>query len=127
MLLPKKMEKISRGKKDPTTFSRQACFVNRFTSFQPLKSEAIPETGFFPLKIFIPLCFNVLSTVPRETLVSTVELTVNISYRPSLELTDISTTTTTTKKKSTRMNLDELYLPNRCYDQGFWQEVDLEI
>ena len=22
--------------------------------------------SFFPLKIFIPLCFNVLSTVPRE-------------------------------------------------------------
>ena len=39
-----------------------------------LKSEAIHETGlsgnvvasFFPLKMFIPLCFNVLSTVPRE-------------------------------------------------------------
>lgn len=47
--------------------------------------------------------------------------------RKEVELTDISTTTTTTKKKPTRMNLDELYLPNRCYDQGFWQEVDLEI
>ena len=41
---------------------------------KPLKSEAIHETGlsgnvvasFFPLKIFIPLYFNVLSTVPRE-------------------------------------------------------------
>ena len=39
-----------------------------------LKSEAIHETGlsgnvvtsFFPLIIFILLCFNVLSTVPRE-------------------------------------------------------------
>ena len=41
---------------------------------KPLKSEAIHETGlsgnvvasFFPLMIFILLCFNVLSTVPRE-------------------------------------------------------------
>ena len=41
---------------------------------KPLKSEAIHETGlsgnvvasFFPLIIFILLCFNVLSTVPRE-------------------------------------------------------------
>lgn len=47
--------------------------------------------------------------------------------RTSLELSDITTTTTTTIRKTTRMNLDELYLPNRCYDQGFWQEVDLEI
>ena len=39
-----------------------------------MKSEAIHETGlsgnvvasFFPLIIFILLCFNVLSTVPRE-------------------------------------------------------------
>ena len=47
------------GKKDATIFSRQACFVIRFTlqGFNPF---------FFPLKIFIPLCFNVLSTVPRE-------------------------------------------------------------
>ena len=58
---------------DTTTFPRQACFVNRFT-LKPLKSEAIHETGlsgnvvasFFPLIIFILLCFNVLSTVPRE-------------------------------------------------------------
>ena len=41
---------------------------------KPLKSEAIHETGlsgnvvasFFPLIIFILLCFNVLSTVLRE-------------------------------------------------------------
>ena len=35
-----------RGKKDATTFSRQACFVNRVTlqGFK-LKSEAIHETG----------------------------------------------------------------------------------
>ena len=41
---------------------------------KPLKSEAIHEIGlsgnvvasFFPLIIFILLCFNVLSTVPRE-------------------------------------------------------------
>ena len=44
------------------------------TYIEPLKSEAIHETGlsgnvvasFFPLIIFILLCFNVLSTVPRE-------------------------------------------------------------
>ena len=44
------------------------------TYIKPLKSEAIHETGlsgnvvtsFFPLIIFILLCFNVLSTVPRE-------------------------------------------------------------
>ena len=68
--------KYFKRKKDATTFSRQACFVNRFTlqGFKPLKSEAIHETGLsgkrscvlFPLKIFIPLYFNVLSTVPRE-------------------------------------------------------------
>lgn len=51
----------------------------------------------------------------------------------SLELSDLTTvkttTTTTTPPTSTtrRMNLDELYLPNRCFDQGFWQEVELEI
>ena len=41
---------------------------------KPLKSEAIHETGlsgnvvtsFFPLIIFILLCYNVLSTVPHE-------------------------------------------------------------
>ena len=41
---------------------------------KPLKTEAIHETGlsgnvvasFFPLIIFILLCFNVLSTVSRE-------------------------------------------------------------
>ena len=62
-----------KRKKDATTFSRQACFVNRFT-LQGFKSEAIHETGLsgkcscvlFPLKIFILLYFNVLSTVPRE-------------------------------------------------------------
>ena len=48
------------------------CFVD--SPIKPLKSEAIHETGLsgkrscvlFPLKIFIPLYFNVLSTVPRE-------------------------------------------------------------
>ena len=34
-------------------FTKQACRENVVASF-------------FPLKIFIPLCFNVLSTVPRE-------------------------------------------------------------
>ena len=34
-------------------FTKQACRENLVASF-------------FPLKIFIPLCFNVLSTVPRE-------------------------------------------------------------
>ena len=34
-------------------FTKQACRENAVASF-------------FPLKIFIPLCFNVLSTVPRE-------------------------------------------------------------
>ena len=65
--------KYFQRKKDATTFSRQACFVNRFT-LQGFKSEAIHETGLsgkrscvlFPVKIFIPLYFNVLSTVPRE-------------------------------------------------------------
>jgi len=50
--------------------------------------------------------------------------------RSSLELSDITTTTTAVTSSTTtttRMNLDELYLPNRCYDQGFWQEVELEI
>ena len=56
------------------------CRVLKSVSLSPmyvsgmLKSEAIHETGlsgnvvasFFHLKIFIPLCFNVLSTVPRE-------------------------------------------------------------
>ena len=56
------------------------CRVLKSVSVSPmyvsgiLKSEAIHETGlsgnvvasFFHLKIFIPLCFNVLSTVPRE-------------------------------------------------------------
>ena len=45
-----------------------------YSLIKPLKSEAIHETGlsgnvvasFFPLIIFILLCFNVLSTVPRE-------------------------------------------------------------
>ena len=39
---------ILRGKKDATTFSRQSCFVNRFTlqGFNKrVKSEAIHETG----------------------------------------------------------------------------------
>ena len=40
--------KKKRRKKDATTFSQQACFVNRFTLhslIKPLKSEAIHETG----------------------------------------------------------------------------------
>ena len=36
---------ILRGKKDATIFSRQACFVNRFTLQGLMKSEAIHETG----------------------------------------------------------------------------------
>ena len=59
--------KYYERKKGRNYISRQACFVNRF-------SEAIHETGlsgnvvtsFFPCIIFILLCFNVLSTVPRE-------------------------------------------------------------
>ena len=70
--------KYYERKKGRNYISRQACFVNRFTlqgfKIKPLKSEAIHETGlsgnvvasFFPLIIFILLCFNVLSTVPRE-------------------------------------------------------------
>lgn len=57
-------------------------------------------------------------------------IAVNIFFRTSLELSDITTTTTTsTARTSTRERptLDELYLPNRCFDQGFWQEVELEI
>ena len=56
-----------RGKKDATTYSRQACFVNRFT-LQGFKRECreYVVASFFPLIIFILLCFNVLSTVPRE-------------------------------------------------------------
>lgn len=51
------------------------------------------------------------------------------SARSTLELSDITTATSTksTTRATTRMNLDELYLPNRCYDQGFFQEVELEI
>ena len=49
-------------------------FYKNLKNIKPLKSEAIHETGlsgnvvasFFPLIIFILLCFNVLSTVPRE-------------------------------------------------------------
>ena len=54
---------ILRGKKDATTFSRQACFVNRFTN-QACRENVV--VSFFPPKIFIPLRFNVLSTVPRD-------------------------------------------------------------
>ena len=38
-------------------FTKQACRENVVASF-------------FPLKIFLPLCFNVLSTVPRENLLA---------------------------------------------------------
>ena len=54
---------ILRGKKDATTFFRQACFVNRFTN-QACRENVV--VSFFPPKIFIPLRFNVLSTVPRD-------------------------------------------------------------
>lgn len=48
--------------------------------------------------------------------------------RGSLELSDITTTTTTARSSTReRPTLDELYLPNRCFDQGYWQEVELEI
>ena len=48
--------------------------IYEYSFIKPLKSEAIHETGlsgnvvtsFFPLIIFILLCFNVLSAVPRE-------------------------------------------------------------
>ena len=42
--------------------------VNKTHLLTSLRSEAIHETGlsFFPLIIFILLCFNVLSSVPRE-------------------------------------------------------------
>ena len=43
---------------------KKACFVNRFT-LQGFKS-GYAVASFFPLIIFILLCFNVLSTVPRE-------------------------------------------------------------
>ena len=44
---------ILRGKKDTTTFSRQACFVNRFTlqGFKPGQENVV--ASLFPLKIFI--------------------------------------------------------------------------
>ena len=49
-------------------------YIYIYIKIKPLKSEAFHETGlsgyvvasFFPLIIFILLCFNVLSTVPRE-------------------------------------------------------------
>ena len=49
-------------------------YVTYYIYVKPLKSEAIHETGlsgyvvasFFPLIIFILLCFNILSTVPRK-------------------------------------------------------------
>ena len=58
---------IMRGKKDATTYSRQAGFVNRFT-LQGFKRECweYVVASFFPLIIFILLYFNVLSTVPCE-------------------------------------------------------------
>ena len=66
-----------RGKNDATTFPDKpvSWIASLFRGLiKPLKSEAIHETGlsgnvvasFFPLIIFILLCFNVLSTVPRE-------------------------------------------------------------
>lgn len=75
--------------------------------------------------------FNTLLTSSNETpltqcsliIILPLKLAVKIFCRSSLELSDITTTTARTR----RMNLDELYLPNRCYDQGFWQEVELEI
>ena len=57
---------------------RETLYVYQYSqereAVKSLKSEAIHETGlsgnvvasFFPLIIFILLCFNVLSTVPRE-------------------------------------------------------------
>ena len=51
---------IMRGKKGRNYISRQACFVNRFT----LQGLFLFVCLFF--LIFIPLCFKVLSTVPRE-------------------------------------------------------------
>ena len=51
-------------KKGCNYISRQACFVNRFT-LQGFKMGNV-VTSFFPLIIFILLCFNVLSTVPCE-------------------------------------------------------------
>ena len=49
-------------------------YIYIYIYIKPLKSEAIHETGlsgnvvasFFPLIISILLCFNVMSTVPRE-------------------------------------------------------------
>lgn len=59
---------------------------------------------------------------------SLIKLAVTISFRGSLELSDITTTTTTARSSTReRPTLDELYLPNRCFDQGYWQEVELEI
>ena len=57
----------------PTSLFRESLHSSGVL-IKPLKSEAIYETGlsgylvasFFPLIIFILLCFNVLSTVPRE-------------------------------------------------------------
>ena len=55
-----------RGKKDATTFSRQACESWRVKLFTKQACQENVVASSFPLKIFIPLCFNVLSTVPRE-------------------------------------------------------------
>ena len=49
-----------RGKKRRNYISRQACFL-----FETGLSGYV-VASFFPLIIFILLCFNVLSTVPRE-------------------------------------------------------------
>ena len=44
---------ILRGKKDTTSFSQQACFVNRFTlqGFKPGQENVV--ASLFPLKIFV--------------------------------------------------------------------------
>ena len=58
---------------------------------------SIHETGlsgnvvasFFPLKIFIPLCFNVLSTVPRENrLTDSLYISIYLSIYLSIDLSN---------------------------------------
>ena len=62
-----------------------------------MKSEAIHETGLsgkcscvlFPLKMFIPLYFNVLSTVPRENrLADSLYISISISISISTHIID---------------------------------------
>ena len=79
---------ILRGKKDATTFSRQACFVNRFTSqgFKPLKSEAIHEGKEMPRNIAILDTFIKLQQYGRGGLEVIYKNTVSFLRGPKIAL-----------------------------------------